>query len=87
LHDLQIAVEVLKKLSVPFGVLVNRAGIGDRKVYDYCKNQNIPILLEIPYDRKIAELYSRGIPFSKELPGWTEKLELLYRKIEELSKK
>ena len=84
LHDLQIAVEVLKKIALPFGVVVNRAGIGDHKVYDYCKNQNIPILLEIPYDRKIAELYSKGVPFSKELPGWSNKFKMLHQKIEEL---
>jgi len=87
LHDLQIAVEVLKKLVVPFGVVVNRAGIGDQKVYDYCKKQNIPILMEIPYERRIAELYSKGIPFSKELPGWTEKFQMLFQKIEELTQK
>ncbi len=87
LHDLQIAVKVLKKLALPFGVVVNRAGIGDHKVYDYCENQNIPVLLEIPYDRRIAELYSKGVPFSKELPGWTEKFQMLYQKIEALTKK
>lgn len=83
LYDLQIAVEVLKKIGVPFGVVINRAGIGDHKVYDYCKNQNIPILLEIPYDRRIAELYSKGIPFSKELHEWTNKFKMLHKKIEE----
>ncbi len=40
------------KISVPFGVVVNRADIGDRKLYDYYKEDNIRIMLEIPYDRK-----------------------------------
>ena len=53
LHDLKIAVEVLRKVGVPFGVVVNRAGIGDKKVYDYCREANIRIMLEIPYQRKI----------------------------------
>lgn len=84
LHDLKIAVEVLRKIKIPFGIIINRAGIGDEKVYDYCAQQSIPILLEIPYDRKIAELYSKGIPFSLEMPEWPEKFRILYSKIKEL---
>jgi len=87
LHDLKIAVEVLRKIQVPFGVVVNRAGIGDKNVYDYCKAENIPIMLEIPYDRKIAELYSNGIPFSLEMPDWEEKFQTLYSEIARLIKK
>ena len=41
LHDLTIAVEVLRKIHVPFGVVVNRAGVGDRKVYDYCTKEGL----------------------------------------------
>ncbi|XES77174.1 MAG: ATP-binding protein [Candidatus Bathyarchaeia archaeon] len=87
LHDLKIAVQALEKLKVPLGVVVNRAGIGDRQVYDYCQTQNIPLLLEIPYQRRIAELYSKGIPFSTEMPEWREKFQTLFSKIEELTKK
>jgi MinD superfamily P-loop ATPase len=81
LHDLKIAVEVLKRIMVPFGVVVNRAGIGDKKVYDYCREEKIRILMEIPYQRKIAEFYSRGVPFSLEMPGWKEKFQTLYDEI------
>ena len=49
LHDLKITVQVLKDLKVPMGVVINRAGIGDQKVYDYCRKENIPILMEIPF--------------------------------------
>jgi MinD superfamily P-loop ATPase len=70
LHDLKIAVQVLRKMTIPFGVIVNRAGIGDRKVHDYCREEKIPVLLEIPYQRMIAELYSKGIPFIFEMPEW-----------------
>ena len=84
LHDLKIAVEVLRKMAVPFGVVVNRAGVGDRKVYDYCQAENIPILLEIPYQRRIAELYSKGVPFCLEMPEWEEKFQELYCEIERL---
>lgn len=81
LHDLKLAVGMLKELRVEHGVVVNRAGIGDREVYKFCKKENIPILLEIPFERKIAELYSRGIPFARQMPEWREKFTGLYRKV------
>ena len=81
---LKIAVEVLRKIAVPFGVVINRAGIGDKRVYDYCGKENIRILLEIPYERRIAELYSKGIPFSLEMPEWEDKFQLLYKEIKVL---
>lgn len=86
LHDLMIAVQVLKTLNLPFGVVVNRAGIGNTNLYDYCKKEGIRILLEIPYQRKIAELYSQGIPFSLEMPEWSEKFEALFNEIRKLTK-
>jgi MinD superfamily P-loop ATPase len=81
LHDLKITVQVLRNMAIPFGIVINRAGIGDKKVYEYCKEENIPILLEIPYRRRIAELYSRGIPFSLEMPGWKAKFQTIYSEI------
>jgi MinD superfamily P-loop ATPase len=78
LHDLKIAIQVLKDMKIPSGVVVNKAGIGDEKVYEYCREENMPILLEIPYQRRIAELYSEGIPFSLEMPGWRGKFQKLF---------
>jgi len=83
LYDLKIAVEVLEKLGIPFGVVVNRAGIGDKKVYEYCEKKCTPILLEIPYERKIAELYSSGTPFVLKMPEWKEKIRQLFDGIKE----
>ncbi len=73
LHDLGLAVETLRKMRIPFGVVINCDGIGDQKVQEYCEKESIPLLLKIPRDRRIAELYSRGIPFVLEMPGWKEK--------------
>jgi MinD superfamily P-loop ATPase len=84
LHDLKIAVEVLRKINLPFGVVVNRAGVGDRQVYDHCRKKNIRILLEIPYQRKIAEFYSKGVPFSVEMTEWKEKFQALHGELQEL---
>jgi MinD superfamily P-loop ATPase len=82
LHDLKMTVQVLNDLEIPMGVVVNRAGIGDKKVYDYLKKVNIPLLLEIPFSKRIAELYSRGIPFLREMPEWKEMFWKLMHKIE-----
>ena len=81
LHDLKITVQVLEEIKIPFGIVINRAGIGDKKVYDYCEEKEVPILLEIPFERRIAELYSRGIPFTLEMPEWKERFRELLNEI------
>lgn len=50
----------MQTLRKPFGVVINRYGIGDDEVIHYCKTNNIEVLAKIPNSRKIAELYSRG---------------------------
>jgi MinD superfamily P-loop ATPase len=62
LNDLRLAVETVRKLNIPFSVVINRAGLGSDKVEEYCSNENIDILLRIPLDRDIAVAYSKGIP-------------------------
>jgi MinD superfamily P-loop ATPase len=84
LHDLEVAADVVMQLGIPLGIVVNFAGIGDRGVYEYCERMTLPILMEIPYDRKIAELYSNGISFVTEMTEWKEKFRELYRNIQEM---
>jgi len=83
LHDLKIMVQVLEEIKIPFGVVINRAGIGDRKVYEYCEEKGVPVLLEIPFQRRVAELYSRGIPFVAEMPEWKKRFQSLLDDIKE----
>ncbi len=83
LYDLKLAVEVLRVLKIPFGIVVNKAGIGDRKVYEYCAKEGIPLLLEIPHDKRIARYYSEGVPFVREMPEWEERFAGMMKKIEE----
>jgi len=83
LHDLQVAVEVVRILGIPMGVVVNFAGIGDRGVHDFCEERGIPVMMEIPFDRRIAELYSRGIPFVEAMPEWRQRFTELAGLIEE----
>ncbi len=70
LHDLQLAVAVVRELGLPFGVVINRVGIGDQRAHAYCREQNIPVLLEIPDDRRIAEAYSIGELIVEALPEY-----------------
>ena len=82
LNDLVLAVEVLRKLKIPFGVVINRSDIGDDKVDQYCQDNKIPILLRIPFDREIALLYSRGIPLVQEKAEYKEKFREMFTIIE-----
>ncbi|MBN2429746.1 MAG: ATP-binding protein [Deltaproteobacteria bacterium] len=60
LHDLKLAVDLVRKLGLPFGVVINRSGMGDSRVEDFCRREQVPVLLEIPNDREIAVAYSQG---------------------------
>ena len=84
LYDLNIALRVLEKMNIPRAVLVNKSGMGDRKVYEYLKKRNIPLLMEIPMDRKIAQLYSRGEIFAEKMPKWKARFAGMVREIEEM---
>ena len=81
LYDLRIAIELCRNLEIPFGVIINRDGIGNQETEEFCRKEGIPVLLRIPQDRRIAELYSEGIPFVNEMPEWKEKFIELYNAI------
>ena len=87
LHDLKLAIEVVRHLNIPFGVIINRDGIGDKKVEVYCQNENIPILLNIPERRKIAHLYSKGIALVSESYEWHEMFGQVFNQIQAKVKK
>ena len=81
LHDLKLAVEAVKLLDIPKGLVINRSDMGNRDVYTYAEQEKIPILMEIPFDRKIAEAYSKGKLFAKVMPEWREKFRDLFDRI------
>ncbi len=85
LHDLKLAVEVAREMGLPFGVVINRDGIGDQGVDEFCAAESIPILMRIPFDRRIAEAYSRGVPLVEALPEYTEAFQRLHTRLEELA--
>jgi MinD superfamily P-loop ATPase len=73
LSDLMLTVEVLKKLKIPCGVVINRANLGDEKTEQYCQANNIPVLLKIPFSREIALSYANGIAIAEAFPEYKVK--------------
>jgi MinD superfamily P-loop ATPase len=72
LNDLRLAVEMLRELAKPFGVVINRADVGDDGVRRYCTEEGIEVLVEIPDDRKVAEAYARGEMAVRAFPEYRE---------------
>ena len=85
LHDLTLAVETVRELGIPFGVVVNRVGVGDGRVHAYCAKEGIPVLLDIPDDRRIAEAYSSGRLLVDVLPEYRALFTGLWRAVGELA--
>ncbi len=85
LNDLSLAVEVVRKLGIPFGVIINRFDLGNKKVDEYCIREHIPILMRIPFSKKIAEIYSRGDSIIDALPEYRREFQELYKKIKQIS--
>ena len=81
-NDLKLAVEMIRSLSLKFGVVINCSDIGNKDVHDYCLQEDIPILLQIKNDRKIAEAYSKGIPIVEIYPEYKKIFQNLYNSIE-----
>lgn len=84
LNDLILAVEMVRELNIPCGIVLNRAGVGDGKVEEYCNKQGIPIFLTIPLDMEIARLYSRGLPLVQGFPEWRDRFRRLFDSIKEI---
>jgi MinD superfamily P-loop ATPase len=87
LNDLKLSVETLKQLKRPFGVIVNRAGLGNREVYDWLQQNKIPLLLEIPFDREIARIYSEGRLLAEEKPAYHLQFKQVLKAIEKSVKR
>jgi MinD superfamily P-loop ATPase len=77
LNDLAIAVDTVRKLGLPFAVVVNRAGLGHDSVYAYCEDEDIDILAELPDDRRVAEAYSRGEMACRAVPEFAAAFDTL----------
>jgi len=84
LHDLKLAVGAVRILGIPCGLVINRSDMGDDKVNHYAEAEDLPVLMEIPFDRRIAEAYSRGEMLVEVMPEWKEHFKSLFHRIEDL---
>lgn len=82
LHDLKIAVQLVKKMGLHFGVVLNKATENSTLIQEYCGNEGIELLMEIPFLREIAQSYSKGILPVQDDSSWEEKFKELFRRIE-----
>ena len=87
LYDLKLAVGAVRVLGIPCGLVINRSDLGDDKVREYARKENIPVLMEIPFDRKIAEAYSKGKTIVEAMPEWKQGFVDLYEGIENIVNK
>jgi MinD superfamily P-loop ATPase len=72
LNDLVLAIGVLRKLDIPFGVVINRSDLGNKNVEDYCQKENIRVLAKIPFNKEIAIAYSKGITIVDSIPSYEQ---------------
>jgi MinD superfamily P-loop ATPase len=84
LHDLKLAVGAVEILDIPSGLIINRSDMGDDQVRAYAKQMNLPIFMEIPFDRQIAEAYAKGKVLVDRMPQWKDRFRALYQQIEQM---
>ena len=84
LHDLKLAIGAVRLLNIPTGLVINRSDIGDDQVKVYARKEGLPVLMEIPFDRRVAEAYSRGDAIVAVMPAWKKKFLNLYHQIQEI---
>ena len=87
LNDLRLAVQTIRELRLPFGVVINRSDLGDKGVDDYCTRENIPILMKIPFKKEIAMAYSKGITIVESISEYKKKFISLYKEVKQKKKR
>ncbi len=81
LNDLKLAVDMVRTMKLPLGVIINRAGSGDGQTAEYCRMQGVEVLATIPDDRRVAEAYSRGVLASEAMPEIRTRMEQLLARL------
>jgi MinD superfamily P-loop ATPase len=84
LHDLKLAAQLTRELAIPAGAVINRDGVGDRRVEAYCQGAGIPILLQIPLEKEIGEGTASGKLLTDIRPAYQDKFVQMYGQIEEM---
>ncbi len=86
LNDLDLAFQMVKRLGIPAGVVINRSDVGDDGVENFCKRNQLPVLQKIPFDLEMAKLYARGEPAVTHLSAWQDQFINLFESIIEAHK-
>ena len=81
LNDLKLSVEILQQLDKPFGVIINRGGLGDHRVHDFLAENKLLLLDEIPFDRRIAKNYSEGKLITSSIDDYNKQFTQLFIRI------
>jgi MinD superfamily P-loop ATPase len=82
LHDFKLAVEAFRPLGKPLGAVINRAGMGDGSVQDFCRAEAISIWAEIPFSRAAAEAYSHGEVVARTVPQVRDAIQALMERMQ-----
>ena len=82
LHDLKLTVQLTAELGIPTGVIINREGVGDTRVDDFCKEADLPILMRIPLERKIGAGIAKGQLLTEIYPKYRGRFHQLFQQIE-----
>ena len=81
LSDMKLVVQLLRDMKIPFGVVINKFDEDENIVKKYCDNEKIEIIGTIPFDRKIAEAYSRGEIIADALSEYRENFETILKRV------
>lgn len=60
LHDLKMAVDLVKVFDLPFGLVINKYSEENKVLDEYINEENISVLGHIPYKKEAAKSYSKG---------------------------
>ena len=60
LHDLKMAVELVRMYKIPFGIVINKDDEKENIIKKYCRYEKINLIGTIPYSKETAVLYSNG---------------------------
>ena len=81
LNDLKLAVGMVRELKIPFAVVINRSEPDEQMTNQYCQDENIDVIFEVPDDRQIAEAYSIGKMIVDILPDYKQEFTGLYERV------
>ncbi len=84
--DMKTVLETLDQLEKRYAVIINKDGVGNEEMVEYCEKNDIPILMKIPFDLEIAKQYSQGKTLVTAFPEWKEKFKKVMTQIEEMLK-